>query len=178
MLYSLAKTILLIPSSVSKLSPSSLMKSFFLAVFCLLVSLHAEDENNNYDEGGNISPAVTVKAYATFLKESPAESNFYQLYHPPMENQLVQVNSTSSSDEESDAPDYIAIDGEENEPMSGLTDLDVRCYEEWLRKNNQPEATNGETLDERSSPLMVFGFDEKKKTDPRIKLLLVFMLLD
>ncbi|MBX9578201.1 MAG: hypothetical protein K2W97_06975 [Chthoniobacterales bacterium] len=142
------------------------MKSFLLVVFCLLLSLHAEDPVSGYDEGEQASPPITVKAYATFLKENPYESNSYQLYHPPMESQLLQVNDPSSAAEESDIPDYIAVDGEEDVPMCGLTDLDVRCYEAWVKKN-QPEGTNSESLDESSSPLMVFGFDEKKKIDPK-----------
>lgn len=141
------------------------MKSFFLAVFCLCLSLHAEDEINNYDEGEKILPPITIKAYATFLKESPVENNFYQLYHPPMERQLLEVNAPPSAAEESDSHDYIIVDGEEDAPMCGLTDLDVRCYEEGVKKN-QPEGTTNESLNEPSSPLMM-EFEREKKVDPK-----------
>ena len=142
------------------------MKSFLLVVFCLCISLHAEDPVSSYDEGEATFPAITVKAYATFLKENPDESNSYQLYHLPMEKQLFQI-STAQEGESNEGYDYIPVEGEENALMCGLTDLDVRCYVEWFRKNNQNEGATSKSLDESSSPLMMFGFEEEKKTDPK-----------
>ena len=130
---------------ILKSFPFSIMKCFFLAVFSLFVSLHAEDRISRYGESEATSPPITVKAYAIFLKESPVENDLYQLYHPPMENQLVQVNAASSTFEENNHYDYIIVDGEEDVSMYGLTDLDVRCYKEWSRKN-QLEGTTNESL--------------------------------
>ena len=141
------------------------MKSFLLVVFCLCISLHAEDPVSSYDEGEATFPAITVKAYATFLKENPDESNSYQLYHLPMEKQLFQI-STAQEGESNEGYDYIPVEGEENALMCGLTDLDVRCYVEWFRKNNQNEGATSKSLDESSSSLMMFGCGEEKKTDP------------
>ena len=162
MLYALVKTTFLIVSNDSKPFPLSIMKSFFLVVFSVLISLHAQERMSSYDEGQAVPP-ITVKAYATFLKENPDEGHSYQLYHPPMEKQLAQINASPLVAEESDSHDYIPIDGEENEWMCGLTDLDVRCYEKWRRKNDRQNGTN----DGVSSPLMVFGLEEGKKTDPK-----------
>jgi hypothetical protein len=91
--------------------------------------------------------SITVENYDYFLASIP---NADQYYNSAMQDQIQRI-------EEEGLITYCIIDGENDQPMSGLTDAEIDAYYRW-----------SEAYYSTDSPLMMFGEYEEpqdKKTD-------------
>lgn len=99
----------------------------------------------NSSEAQEAISSITVENYAHFLGSRPEADQYYD--SGTMHDQIERV-------EEGDQTTYHPVDGQENELMLGLTDLQIACYSHWTEA---PSTT--------SMPLMMFDPKERNKQD-------------
>ena len=99
----------------------------------------------NYSLAQEASSSITVEGYFCFLTDPASLPEADQIYDSAtMQNQIQQTK-------EEDQITYLVVDGQSDQPMSGLTDLEVELYSHWA-----------EASDSTSTPLMMFDWGKKE----------------
>ena len=100
-----------------------------------------------YSRAQEASPSITVENYFCFLIDHASMPEADQIYDLTMQDQIQRV-------EEGDQITYCIVDGQKDQPMSGLTDVEIERYTRWA-----------ETPDSTSNPLMMFLPDHNSDSD-------------
>ena len=99
----------------------------------------------SYSRAQEAPSSITVENYFCFLTDPASLPEADQIYDSAtMQDQIQQTK-------EDDQITYLIVDGQSDEPMSGLTDLEVELYSHWAKVSHST-----------ATPLMIFKDSPKK----------------
>ena len=98
----------------------------------------------SYSRAQEAPSSITVENYFCFLTDPASTPDADQLYDPTMQDQIQQA-------EEGDQITYRIVDGQSDQPMLGLTDVEIQSYSHWAKVSHST-----------ATPLMMFKDSPKK----------------
>ncbi len=116
--------------------PPNTIKIILLIFFVLLFFDHSQAQE--------VAPSITVENYSHFLTSIPDADQYYD--SAAMQDQIQRIENGNQIS-------YHILEGQEDQPIFGLTDIDIERY--WLWRKALPMT---------SSPLMMF-FDSSEHTE-------------